>query len=185
MVDSQFYPIDRQKYNTALEQVHAAKPYHRYSEYSQKDLNTNILKNEDTISRNSHRIRKLDQAYKKNYLHDIKQESTAMWDYWSNMNYKSGMETHQNPLGGVYTVCDHTHDEERRLEAEAKEKARKEKEEKERQEREEAERREKEAKQKAAKDRAEKERLERERAAKRAEEDLEMANNEAKLSKFS
>ena len=174
---------DRQKYDTVLEQVHAAKPYQRYSAVSQKDLNNNILKNEDKISRNSHRIRKLDQAYKKNYIHDLKQESGSMWSYFDYINYRSSEETHQDPHHCKFTVCDHTHDEERRQQEEARQKAKLEQEEMEILEREKASQKDKEAKEKATRDRADRERLEKERA-RQSEEDQEMVNNEARLSRL-
>lgn len=51
-----------------------------YPEKSMKELNHNIRHNEDQIRITSHRIRKLNGDYRKNYMNDLKQENKSVWN---------------------------------------------------------------------------------------------------------
>lgn len=128
-----------------------------------KDLNGNILRNEGAISRNTHKMKKLDGEYRKTFLMDMKHESKGLWDYFEhNLKDQSGVR-----------ACNHDEQEyEHSARNEAAERERREK-----QDREEKERRDRERKEREDKERAEKERNDRERAD-RARQDKEKADRE-------
>lgn len=80
---SKYPQHDRQSYDQVLEKVHNNKAFHMFEGTSMKDLNGSIRKNEGSINKNAHKMKKLDGEYKKNFLNDMKHESQGLWKYFN------------------------------------------------------------------------------------------------------
>ena len=59
--------------------MHNNKAYYNYPQATMKDLNGQIRRNEGAMSKNTHRLKKLDGVYKKNYIVGLKFETQVKW----------------------------------------------------------------------------------------------------------
>lgn len=66
-----------------------------------KDMNSTIRRNEGTINRNQHKIRKLDGVYKKSYMNELKQDSNTLWSIFD------GKTSKLPPEERTATCCNH------------------------------------------------------------------------------
>ena len=166
--NSKYPQHDRQKYDEILEKVHNDKALRMFEGTTMKDLNGNLRKNDAALSKNIHRIKKLDGEYSKNFMHDMKNESQGVWQYF-NQTFNDGF--------GVST-CNH---EGSHIEASISKVQANDKKDKEQMDREEREAREaKERKERDAKDRDAKERQEREARDRQEREAKDRQEREAK-----
>ena len=108
-----------------MAQVHNNKAYDHFSDLTMKEMNSTIRRNEGFMNKNSHRLKKLDGVYKKNYIVGLKYETQTQW---------RRLEETSAHSHGVLSSCEHTEDQQnqkKKKQPEVDEKAKREAEERE------------------------------------------------------
>jgi hypothetical protein len=167
---------DKNRYQEVLTKVQNEKAYRMFEGTTMKDLNGSVLKNDSHIYKNTQKIKKLDNVYRKTYMENLNFHSSSVWsaventkpqdankrERWSQAEKDEQMMIEKEKREEIKRKekevqeqnerekLDKAKKEKDRNEREKNERAEKEKKDKERQEKEAKEKLEKEAKQKEA-----------------------------------